>query len=80
MGGRVCKRNSLCWWLSEDFGHWLTFEALFLPGAFVSLVAEVLLGHVLFPADSDWHVKAVIKGTKAMQWNKPCSPSCLYLP
>lgn len=81
IGGRVCKRNSLYWWLSEDFGHWLTFEALFLPSAFVSLVAEELLGHALFPADSDWHVKvAVIKGTKAMQLNKLCSPSCLCLP
>lgn len=81
MGGRVYKRNSLCWWLSEDFGHWLTFEALFLPGAFASLVTGELLGHALFPADSDWHGKAaVIKGTKAMRQNKPCSPSCLCLP
>lgn len=53
MGRRVCKRNSSCWWLSEDFGHWVTFEVLFLPGAFASLMAEELLGHALFPADSD---------------------------
>lgn len=81
MSGRVCMRNSLCWYLSEDFEHWLTFEALFLPGAFASLMAGKLLGHALFPADGDWHGKAaVIKGTKAMWWNKPCSPSYLCLP
>lgn len=81
MGERVCKRNSLCWWLSEDFGHGLTFEALFLPGCFCLSVAGELLGPALFPTDGDWHRKAaVIKGTKAMWWNKPCSPSCLCLP
>lgn len=52
-GGRACKRNSQCWWLLEDFGCWLTFEALFLPDAFACLVAGELLGRVLLPAGGD---------------------------